>query len=261
MKDSLGDRMKANYEDRFRILLPRRTNLILRIDGKAFHTYTRGFNKPFDDGLIEDMDKTAIALCRGIQGAKLAYVQSDEISVWVTDYDGLETSAWFDNNLQKMVSVSASIATAAFNRERTLRNIGKGGGDFCIDARDDIPQFASFDARVFVIPEVAEVANYFLWRCQDATRNSVQMVARSLYSHKECEGKNIDQLKEMITKAKSGDHWVTLDCKYRHGRYIQKTPFPAQFTESHDWTAQGVDQCLFEYWNLLVKSNLPKSTT
>jgi tRNA(His) guanylyltransferase len=81
--------MKANYEDRFRTLLPRRTNLILRIDGKAFHTYTRGFNKPFDDGLIEDMDKTAIALCRGIQGAKLAYVQSDEISVWVTDYDGL----------------------------------------------------------------------------------------------------------------------------------------------------------------------------
>jgi tRNA(His) guanylyltransferase len=259
MKDSLGDRMKANYEDRFRTFLPRRTNVILRIDGKAFHTYTRGLSKPFDDGLMTDMDATAIALCRGIQGAKLGYVQSDEISIWVTDYDGLETSAWFDNNLQKMVSVSASIATGAFNYERTKRLIGCGGSFSTIE--DTIPHPANFDARAFLIPETAEVANYFLWRCQDATRNSVQMVARSLYGHKECEGKNIEQLKEMITKAKSGDHWVSLDCKYRHGRYIQKTPFTAQFTESFDWTAQGVDQCLFEYWNLLVKSNLPKATT
>ena len=119
-KDNLGDRMKG-YEDTFRYYLPKKTNLILRIDGKAFHSYTKNCKRPFDDNLMDDMNQTAIKLCEEIQGAKLAYVQSDEISILITDYDDIKTSAWFDNNLQKIVSVSASIATAEFNKQRTIR--------------------------------------------------------------------------------------------------------------------------------------------
>ena len=115
MKDSLGDRIKGHYENRFRHHLPRRSYTILRVDGKAFHTYTRGCERPFDFALMEDMDFTAKAMCEQIQGCKLAYVQSDEISLVLTDFDTLQTDAWFDGNIQKMVSISAAIATAEFN--------------------------------------------------------------------------------------------------------------------------------------------------
>ena len=89
-------RMKENYENRSKIFLTRRTPVIIRLDGKAFHTYTRGLDKPFDSGLINDMQDTAIYLCQNIQGAKCAYVQSDEISILVTDFDDINTQAWFD---------------------------------------------------------------------------------------------------------------------------------------------------------------------
>jgi tRNA(His) 5'-end guanylyltransferase len=157
--DSLGDRMKEFYENRTRYMLPRRTFTILRIDGKAFHSYTRGLKRPFDDKLMNDMDETAKFLCKEIQGTKLAYVQSDEISLVLTDFDDLKTDAWYDGNLSKMVSVSASLATAKFNELRP----GK---------------LAFFDSRVFTIPYQAEVENYLIWRQNDASRNSVSAVAQ-----------------------------------------------------------------------------------
>ena len=120
-KDSLGDRMKSFYEDRTRTYLTRRNNILIRIDGKAFHTYTRGLNKPYDQGLLDDMNETTKYLCENIQGAKMGYVQSDEISIWLTDYDTKDTSAWFDYNLQKMCSIAASLATAKFNQLRMAR--------------------------------------------------------------------------------------------------------------------------------------------
>jgi len=110
-KDSLGDRMKSFYEDRFRLQLPRRTNILIRIDGKAFHTYTKGLNRPYDTDLMDDMNETTKFLCENIQGAKMGYVQSDEISILITDYDDIDTQGWFDYNLQKMCSISASLAT------------------------------------------------------------------------------------------------------------------------------------------------------
>lgn len=110
---SLGDRMKKQYEDRSRIYLQRRTYTIIRIDGKAFHTYTQGLERPFDSKFCRDMDKTAEFLCRNIQGAQFAFVQSDEISILLTDFETIATEAWFDANLQKMCSVSASLATAS----------------------------------------------------------------------------------------------------------------------------------------------------
>ena len=122
-KDSLGTRMKENYENRTRYLLPRRTNIIIRIDGKAFHSYTKGLDRPIDQGLTDDMNETTKYLCENIQGAKFGYVQSDEISILITDYEDITTDGWFDNNLQKMCSISASMATAKFNELRLKRNL------------------------------------------------------------------------------------------------------------------------------------------
>jgi tRNA(His) guanylyltransferase len=182
-QDPLGSRMKEFYENRTRILLPRRTNTIIRLDGKSFKSYTRGLQKPFDNTLVEDMNTTTLALCSAIEGVKLAFVQSDEITLFMTDYDTQQTSAWFDNNLQKMASISASIATMNFNKVRWARGIEKN---------------ALFDARVFQIPHIKEVHNNFLWRQLDCTKNSISTVAQSLYSHKELHGKTCNMMQEMI---------------------------------------------------------------
>jgi len=211
MQDKLGDRMKANYEDRTRILLPRRSYTIIRIDGKAFHTYTRGMISPFDDGLIEDMDTTATYLCKNIMGAKFAFVQSDEISVLLTDFEDIGTQSWFDSNLQKMCSVSSSQATRAFNEARLKRN------------EVDAMRWAEFDSRVFQIPQKTEVENYFIWRQQDAARNSVSSVARSLYSHKELHGKNINEQQGLIFR--KGINWHDYASKYKRGRMIVKETY------------------------------------
>lgn len=202
-KDSLGDRMKLLYENRTRFQIPGRTYTIIRIDGKAFHTYTKGLNRPFDEGLIEAMDQTAKFLCKEIQNAKFAYVQSDEISILLVDFEDIKTQAWFDSNIQKMASISASLATGKFNQ---------------IFKHKD--KLAFFDSRVFQIPSKVEVENYFIWRQQDATRNSIQSVAQSLYSHKELNGKNTNQLQEMIFQ--KGANWNEYDFGLKRGRLIIK---------------------------------------
>lgn len=228
MKDALGDRMKDFYEDRTRIKLPRRTFTIIRIDGKAFHTYTRGLEKPFDDGLIEDMNETTAYLCKSIQGAKLGYVQSDEISIVLTDFDDITTHAWFDNNLQKMASIAASMATAKFNQLRMSRATWEGNDIEGMLDHDDIQNFklATFDARVFQIPFVDEVENYFIWRQQDATRNSISSVAQSLYSHRELNGKKTDEMQEMIFQ--KGINWNDFDFRKKRGAVIARVPVEMQ---------------------------------
>jgi len=221
MKDSLGDRMKTYYEDRTRIYLPRRTYTVIRIDGKAFHSYTKGLERPFDLGLIEDMNETTKFLCENIQGTKLGYVQSDEISIVLTDFDNLGTSAWFDNNIQKMVSIASSMTTAKFNQLRFQRGIGIDELK-PVKASTIIKQFklATFDARVFTIPTKTETINYFIWRQEDATRNSIQSVAQSLYSHKELHLKNTNQMQEMIYQ--KGINWNEYDSGLKRGRLIVK---------------------------------------
>jgi len=219
MKDTLGDRMKAFYEDRTRYALPRRTHTIIRIDGKAFHTYTRGLARPFDEQFMQDMDATACFLCANMQGVRFAYVQSDEISVLLTDFEKPTTSAWFDGNVQKMVSISASLATAKFNELRP----GK---------------LAFFDSRVFSIPFVSEVENYFIWRQQDATRNSISNVAASLYTHKELNGKNNEQKQEMIFQ--KGLNWNNFPARCKRGRMVIKEPFEQRGATRSRWTVTDV---------------------
>lgn len=199
-QDSLGDRMKDSYENRTRYALPRRTHTIIRLDGKAFHTYTRGLDRPCDAQFMYDMGTTALFLCKNIEGARLAYTQSDEISLLLTDFGTPKTQAWFDGNLQKIVSVSASMATARFNqlREGTL---------------------AYFDSRAFTIPDPAEVRNYFIWRQKDATRNSISMAAQAHFSHKQLHGKSSGEMQDMLW-SRHGVNWNNYDPKFKRGSLV-----------------------------------------
>lgn len=226
MKDELGERIKTFYEDRFRYKLPRRAYTIIRIDGKSFHTYTRGLQRPFDEGLIEDMNNTTAFLCKNIMGAKMGYVQSDEISILISDFDTLETQSWFDYNVQKMTSVGASLATSEFNRLRIDRYIRDKYNDgitnitqLFIENLSNV-KLANFDARVFQIPSRVEVENYFIWRQQDAVRNSISSVAQSLYSPKELNGVKTNEMQELIFQ--KGINWNDYDFRKKRGAVIGK---------------------------------------
>lgn len=188
---SIGSRIKANYEDRARFYLTRRTPVIVRVDGRAFHTFTRHFDRPFDRRIIDSMVLSAMHVAGEMSGFKLAYIQSDEASFLITDYDALETQAWFDYNKSKIETITASIMTASFARCMRLTNVTTP---------------AYFDARSFNIPP-NEVSNYFLWRMQDWHRNSVSMYARAHFSHKQLEGKRVTDMHEMLHEL--GLNWAT----------------------------------------------------
>lgn len=218
MKDSIGDRMKENYENRAKTKLLRRTPVIIRLDGKAFHTFTKEFNKPFDEILTLTMQKTMLALCKLVQGCVLGYTQSDEITLVLTDYTKLETSAWFDYDIQKVCSVSASIATLAFNRcflneiQKKYENISELTASVYYQAW---LKGALFDARCFNIPK-EEVTNCLLWRQQDATRNSINAVGQAYFSHKELHGLNTNQVQDKLFKEK-GINWNDLPIYLKRG--------------------------------------------
>jgi tRNA(His) guanylyltransferase len=223
MQDPLGDRIKSNYEDRTRHYLPRRTYTIIRLDGKAFHSYTKKLTKPFDLGLIKDLDSAVIETLSHIQGARFAYIQSDEISILLTDFEKPTSDAWYDGNVQKIASVSASILTAEFNKLRIIRNKSRVALDLNYTNHSDFPPMAYFDARVFTIPDPIEVYNYYVWRNQDCSRNSISMVAYSLYSHGALEGKNSAEKQELIYK--KGIHWAEYDQSLKNGRLIVKETY------------------------------------
>lgn len=205
--DSLGDRMKNNYENRAKTYLVRRMPVIIRLDGKAFHTFTKGFSRPYDTVFHTAMNDTLQYLCEHIQGCKIGYTQSDEITLLLTDYETLTTDAWFDYSVQKLCSVSASMATLKFNQ--FFRDaINSFMNDNCgIDdhvkalflARD---KGAMFDARCFNIPK-EEVTNCFIWRQQDATRNAIQMLGQCNFSHKELHKKSCNDIQDMLMTRKN----------------------------------------------------------
>lgn len=194
------------YENVFRHHLIKKLPVIARIDGRAFHTYTRGCDKPFDMQIISNMWETAEHLCDVVDGAKIAFVQSDEISILILDTATIRTNAWFDYNIQKLVSIIASEATVAFNDyDDTLHG-----------------KFATFDCRVFNLPP-DEVNNYFIWRQQDWTRNSVQMLAQANFSQKVLNGKNNSELQEMLHN--KGINWNDLPTYLKRGACIVKETF------------------------------------
>lgn len=193
MKDDLGVRMKTFYEERSRTFLNRRTPVIIRLDGKAFHSFTKGMLKPFDSVLTESMQNTAMALCTLVQNCKMAYVQSDEISLLLTDWDKLTTDAWFDYNVQKITSVSASLATLEFNKAFSVHSFYSKTPSLY----EHKLWSATFDSRAFNIPK-EDVVNYFWWRQSDAIRNFILSLAQSKFSHKELQGKSQTTLLGML---------------------------------------------------------------
>jgi tRNA(His) 5'-end guanylyltransferase len=195
----LEDRMKL-YENSNNLVLPKNMPLILRVDGRAFHTLTKKLDKPFDIRIMDMMNQVAQDLCKEIMNARIAYVQSDEISILI--YNHILSDVWFGNKQQKMTSISASVAT--LSASKILDNYG-------INYDNKL----SFDSRVFLIPE-KDVNNYFIWRQRDWERNSLQMLTRSYYTHKEVDGKNHVQMHDMIHTA--GDNWDNLPTEYKRGR-------------------------------------------
>ena len=243
MKDSLGMRMKNFYEEIPKTKLMRRTPVAIRIDGKAFHTFTHGFDRPFDEVLIASMQETMQYLCEHIQGCVLGYTQSDEITLILTDYTTFETAAWFDYEVQKLCSISTSMATMVFNKvfkdnidfwgwdcfgeewfEGGTNNIGltkTKNWELCESYFKALERGAMFDARCFNIPK-EEVTNLIYWRQLDATRNSIQMVGQANFSHKELQGKSCNDIQDMLFLQK-GINWNDLPTYMKRGSCCVKT--------------------------------------
>lgn len=227
-RDSLGDRMKGNYENRSKTYLVRRMPVIIRLDGKAFHTFTRGFNKPFDDVMMQTMQQTTLKLCQEIQGCVFGYTQSDEITLVLVDYNDINTDAWFDYSVQKMCSVAASMCTLYFNKIfAEMVDVFIANSDVTPEEEKlervynkAIDKGAMFDARVFNIP-VEEVTNCVLWRQQDATRNSISSLAQSKFSAKELHGKSSSQMQDMLME-KYGINWNNLTIPEKRGTAVYK---------------------------------------
>lgn len=236
-KCSAFDKRMKKYEFVTRNYLTTRTPVIIRIDGKCFHSFTRGFKKPFDDVLSNAMQATMKYLCENIQGCVLGYTQSDEITLVLVDYKDIDTCAWFDYNIQKCASIAASMATFAFNKFFKERNdswwfdltdkwVKSGMTKDTFFPDSDIELYskrslaisqkgAMFDARVFNIPK-EEVCNNILWRQQDATRNSIQMVGHANFSDKQMHGKNTSQIQDMLM-LKKGINWNDFPTRYKRG--------------------------------------------
>ena len=171
--------------------------------------------KPFDPIMVEAMLYTTKSLCESIQGCVLGYTQSDEISLILTDFNDIKTEAFFNGNIQKIASVSASFATAFFN-------------DYM---GDKIDKLAFFDSRVFIIPSAVEVENYLIWRQRDCTKNSISSLAQSLYSHKQLLGKHSNDKKEMCRE--TGIPWEDLDEGLKNGYLITKEVYGAKDTDGN----------------------------
>ena len=229
VKDELGMRMKEFYEEVPKTRLVRRMPVAIRIDGKAFHTFTRGFQKPFDEVLGKSMRETMKYLCENIQGCVLGYTQSDEITLILVDYQNLNSCAWFDYEVQKVCSIASSMATMAFNKFFT-KNVNYFEmthehddtiNEYCTTLVNAAEKGAMFDARCFNIPK-EEVCNLIYWRQLDATRNSIQMVGQANFSHKELQKKSCNMIQEMLF-AEKGINWNDYPTYLKRGSCCIKT--------------------------------------
>lgn len=216
---TVNEEMKS-YERLTRTRLPERTYTIVRVDGKAFHTFTKGMERPYDATLAEAMNAAAEALCKGVSGAIMAYTQSDEISVLLCDRMNENTQAWYGGQVQKIVSVTASIATAAFNM-----NLQPA-------------EFALFDSRVFDLPDRATVERYFEWRQRDCIKNSISMTAQSHFSHNDLRSKSGQDMLAMLAEDEKATQWGNLPEGFRMGRLTHKKPYAETITFTHQKTHQ-----------------------
>lgn len=226
-RSDLAERMKG-YEKRNRYYLQRRMPVILRLDMRAGHSFTKGFKRPSDEVFIKSMQNTAKYLCENIQNCKLSYQQSDEITLLLVDYDKLNTDCFFDYRVDKLCSIAASMATMVFNKffEKYVNEyrfskwdgISKyedGTWGYIQTLLNAVDKGAMFDARCFNIPK-EEVTNNFYWRQLDASRNSIQMVGQANFSHKELQNKSCNDIQDMLMTQK-GINWNDLPTYQKRG--------------------------------------------
>lgn len=202
MKDDLGRRIKRDYEDALRIFLPRRAYFVIRIDGRGFHKFTEKLERPWCRQLADALDQAALVLCREMIGCRFAYGQSDEYSFLLTDLENDNAPLWFDGNMQKIVSVSASLFTGAFN------------GAF------ESKKVAVFDSRVMVISQRREAEQYFLWRQLDASSNSLNMLASAHYSHEELLNRSTSEKHDLLHA--KGVNWAKQATDFKRGRVVRR---------------------------------------
>lgn len=215
MLDPLGDRLKGEFESQTRLLLPRKTHTIIRLDGKAFHSYTRGLARPFDAQLHEDLVGAATFLCENVTGTLLAYVQSDEVSLLVTDLAKPGTQPWYGGNVQKIASVTASLFTAKFNALRAIRAQWKLTEDNAVLNG----HLGIFDSRVFTIPTADDVVDYFHWRYLDAWRNAISSLASTYFSPRELHEKSVSARLIMLMQA--GVNVSDVDPRFKYGSIVE----------------------------------------
>ena len=264
VRDDLGTRMKEFYEQVPKTRLVRRMPVAIRIDGKAFHTFTKGFQKPFDEVLIKTMQETTKYLCENIQGCVFGYTQSDEITLILVDYKKLDTSAWFDYEVQKLCSISASMTTMAFNkffyenvRKFSFNRTEAPARDKLLNTYlDAIKKGAMFDARCFNIPK-EEVTNLIYWRQLDASRNSIQMVGQANFSHNELQNKSCNDIQDMLMLQKN-INWNDFPTYQKRGSCIVKSDEKETITEDNigtDGSIIGTKMTIRSKW--IIDKEMP----
>lgn len=259
IRDDLGTRMKE-YEKRNRYYLQRRIPVIIRLDMKAGHTFTKGFQRPFDALFIKSMQETAKYLCENVQNCKLSYQQSDEITLVLIDDEKLNTDSWFDYRVDKLCSISASMATMAFNKSfdknaKAYRYSDETWNDklrtFEVEKANiymkAIEKGAMFDARCFNIPK-EEVTNNLYWRQLDASRNSVQMVGQANFSHKELQNKSCNEIQDMLFTQK-GINWNDYPTYLKRGSCCIKEYYQSEEVDIKDGA------CVRSHW--IIDKNIP----
>ena len=259
MKDPLGDRMKR-HESQTMYRVPKRSYFIIRLDGCNMSKWTKKLDKPFDEGFAEDMQATAAHLCANLQGAVFAYYQSDEISILFTDFETNEKQQLYDGKIQKITSISASMATANFNKLRLKRRISNlvevesfklldplEPNDWLKEVDEFIP--GMFDSRVIVITDPDEVINYFWWRQKDASKNSISMACYANFSHKQTNGKNSSEKQDMLME--KGINWNDYAVVFKRGVIIKKEQYMKGEAVRNRWAS--VDPPIFSQdWGWLA---------
>ena len=236
-KDSLGDRMK-DYENCYRLYLSKRQPIIIRCDMRAGHTFTKGFERPYDIAFASCMWETARKLCENVGGCRFGYTQSDEITLVLADWENPKTEPWFGNNLQKIVSISASMATLYFNKafmemlSKAFHNLNIPSEKLQVYHKALSEKTAIFDSRAFIIPR-EEIFNVLYWRQLDCKRNSIQLLGQANFSHNQLQNKNSDEIQEMLFQEK-GINWAKEPEWFKNGVAIYKKPTKVDYYNKFD---------------------------
>ena len=259
------------YEHVYRRRVPTEDYQLIRLDGKSFHSYTKGLQRPYDEKLMEAMDATTLALCEQVPGVRAAYVESDEISLLLTNFRPVEASdsnpsgvaigePWMGGVEAKILSLTAAIASVAFNEERRRQVADLPSGE----ARRQHPSSALFDSRLWTFPGTQEgrelVEKYFLWRRRDSVKNSVTMAALTHFSHRQLHGVNTEAKQERLRAIDAP--WEALPAGFRFGRYAQRLLRGEEITFTHGRTGEVKTQFVQRsYWAVEPLEDLDSIST